>query len=53
MSIECRCDECNKEIDNGEDTICFKCYKSALDNIESLKEEIKNLENRIEEMRDE
>jgi len=53
MSIECRCDECNKEINTGEDIICYKCYKTALDNIESLKEKIQYLESIIEEAKDE
>jgi hypothetical protein len=53
MSIDCRCDGCSKTIDVGETTICQKCYNGTLDNITSLIEKIKYLENIIEEARDE
>jgi len=53
MSIDCRCDECGKTIDVGETTICQKCYNGASDNITSLIEKIKYLENIIEETKDE
>jgi len=58
MSIDCRCDECDKIIDIGETTICQKCHNQVLDNIESLKEKIEylnkyitDLENSIEEIK--
>jgi hypothetical protein len=53
MSIDCRCDECSKTIDVGETTVCQKCYNRAFDNIVSLEEKIKYLENIIEEAKDE
>ena len=42
-----------KKLIVGENTVCFKCYKVALDNIENLKEKIQYLETIIEEERDE
>jgi rRNA maturation endonuclease Nob1 len=53
MSIDCRCDECGKIVNVGETTVCQRCYSSLLDEVASLKEEIKDLQRTIEEARDE
>lgn len=53
MSLNCNCDECSKTIDVGDTTICQKCHNTNLDNITSLEEKIKYLENIIEEAKDE
>jgi hypothetical protein len=53
MSIDCRCDECSKTIDVGDNAICQKCYNSLVDKIDSLEKDIKSLERIIEEARDE
>lgn len=53
MSIDCRCDECNKAIDVGETTVCQKCYNALVDKIESLEKDKNSLERIIEEAKDE
>jgi hypothetical protein len=53
MSIDCRCDECNKTIDTGETTLCFKCYDALVDKVAALEKDISNLERIIEEAKDE
>jgi len=53
MSIDSRCDECNKTIDGGDNTICQYCYNVLLDKIDSLERELSELQRIIEEARDE
>ena len=44
MSLECKCDECNKYIGSSETTICHKCFDALKDDIRSLEERIDVLE---------
>jgi hypothetical protein len=53
MSIECRCDECGKTIDVGENINCQKCCNALVEKIEIQEERIAYLERIIEEARDE
>ena len=40
-----RCEECNKQIDQGELTVCEYCYQKLLDIIKDLEEQLKEAQN--------
>lgn len=52
MSLECKCDECNKYIDSGEDTICRVCHGKLLDEISAMEDEIHSLTQEVEMLKD-
>lgn len=49
MSIKIECDECNTNLDNGEEVICRRCYNELVDEKDALEEE---LQKSIDELTD-
>jgi len=43
MSLECKCDECNKYIDVDNSVFCTACFNSLLDRIRELEREVEKL----------
>lgn len=44
MSLECKCDECNKYVNVDEYVCCSACYNKLMDEVKSLEARIDELE---------
>jgi hypothetical protein len=53
MSIDCNCDICKDTIETREPTYCKSCYDRLVDIIKDLEDQVRYLENLIQEAKDE
>ena len=47
MSVNCKCDECNKEIEVNEDTFCKSCFVDLEESLTKATDKITELEKQL------